>query len=114
MTLYQLRFVAPLLAILALAACGSSEPPTFGERLSHRGDDVQKLGSQWSEGNDLILKGHDLVKSGQEEAADAQEELEDARVKANKGQSMITKGTTMKTNAENTYQQKYHRPLIQQ
>lgn len=112
--MFNPRLTVPIFAVLALVACGGSEPPTFGDRLTDRGSNVQKLGKQWTEGDDLVAQGNKLVAEGQKEAEEAQKDSADAQAKINKGQVMITKGRHLKMNSEALYQQKYPAPVVNQ
>ena len=88
---------------LLLGACSSTKEPTFGEKLQGQGVEVQALGKQWSEGEDMIAEGNALIKSGNKEIDKGESLISKGESKVKKGESLIKKGNRLKTEAEETY-----------
>lgn len=91
-------------SLILLSAC-SSTPPTFGEKLQSQGLEVQKIGKQWSEGDNMIEKGNKLIEKGNKEIKKGETLVTKGHDKVTTGESLVKQGTEMKTSAEQTFNQ---------
>lgn len=99
-TLSMILFVS-----LFLSACGSSpKKMTFGDKLKNQGTEVQVLGEQWSNGEEMISEGKALIEDGEEALEDGESLVSKGRSKIEKGESMIRKGQRLKDEAERGYE----------
>lgn len=89
---------AILAAGLALSACASDDPPTFGERLQNQGAGLEEIGQTWSQGAEKVREGEKLVAKGREQ-------LEDGRENVDEGEELIRDGRRMMADAESRYGQ---------
>lgn len=99
--------------LILLSACANKET-TFGEKLLGRGDEVHKIGEEWSEGENLTKEGNELVLSGQKNIDTAGSLISEGKLKINKGEALITKGNLLKANAETDYKKRVEHPVLRQ
>ena len=97
------NLVVSLLALGILSACSSNEAPTFGEALIGQGKEVEVIGEQWEDGNELIEEGSELVEEGKEDIAEGKDLIYKGEKIVNEGQEKIVKGRKLKESAEEAY-----------
>lgn len=108
-----MRAGAALLLAMAtgVSACSSSpETPSFGEHVAAQSGEVARIGENWTEGEELILKGQELVEDGRDAVDDGErlvrkgeKKMSAGRSDISKGERMIAKGERMKREAEQAY-----------
>ena len=98
-------------ALIVLNACAPKEP-SFGDKLLSRGDEVHKIGEQWSEGESLIKTGNELLLSGRKDVQNGEFLVLDGKSKINKGETMIFKGNQLKKSAEVDYIKRVQHPVL--
>jgi len=100
-----------IFTLMFLNACANKEV-TFGEKLLGRGDEVHKIGEQWSEGESLTKEGNELVLSGRKDIDTGGTLISEGKSKINKGETLITKGNLLKATAEANYKKRVEQPIL--
>lgn len=105
-----MRNSALLATALILGACAAPEP-TLGEKLQGRGQEIQKIGKTWSQGDAMIAQGHQLVTKGNKKIVQGRSILEDGTSQVREGENLIEKGRALKQAAESSYEVKARNPV---
>ena len=98
-------------SLILLNACTNKEA-TFGDKLLGRGDEIHKIGEQWSEGNNLIKEGSELVQSGRKDIDTGGSLISKGQSKIQNGEALITKGNLLKANSEASYKKRAEHPIM--
>ncbi|MBH1970348.1 hypothetical protein FK216_02570 [Moraxellaceae bacterium AER2_44_116] len=73
-----------LLSTLLFAGC-ASQPKSFGDQLSNRGNEANSIGKQWNNSSDGVAKGEKMMTKGQNM-------IETSKSDQLKGEQMIEEG----------------------
>ncbi len=89
---------------LLLAGCATSKPPpTFGEALTVRSAEADRINKDWNAGEKLSRKGAKATERGEKKQKEAEKlQKESARLLEN-GKEWTTRGEAMKADAEARY-----------
>ena len=96
-------FLMATLAFTMSACAATPQEPTFGEKLQGQGTEVEKIGKDWSKGEDMVLEGQNLVKDGKEEIKRGEKIISKGEKKVSKGESLIKDGKRLMSRAEKAY-----------
>lgn len=97
--------------LVLLSSCAKKEP-TFGDNLVQSGDEVHKIGEQWSEGERLNNKGKDLIGLGDKEIKKGGDLIAQGQSNIHKGKELISEGNLLETDAEIKYYNKVQNPVM--
>jgi|GEM_PF-2263321 len=103
-----------VLVLSAMSLLGCQHVSSFGENVLKRAEDAKMIGTQWQQGEKMVMdgnisktkaekyisKGQDMVKEGKKQMKKGHAMLDDA-------QDKIKQGEALKSKSESDYKEKY-------
>ncbi len=102
-TLSQITAFAVLTIGLAACAGTASSSMNAGQRLSERGGEITRYGSDWTAGNKAVHDGEKLAAKSTDRIADARKKLSEAEADQVQAQRMIADGNVRMQRSEADY-----------